>query len=250
MCEILTIKHNNKGVRFGKFDIKRAREDNPDGAGYIIFEKKGSKWFKYDFETFGKPHYSNKHKKKDSKEVGGYCGDGYYTNWYKASVSDKDYCVNRIFSKQFELKPKQMMIAHFRLSTSGHGLENTQPITKGAYTVIHNGVFGYGIRELPKNVSDTAQFTKTLKRLIYKLSNKGLKITPEVEKKAIEQLTEKVGGSFSMFIHSEKTGKIYYIKSAFTSFCNSTDGFLGTTKSTRLPLLYNEPEPKKILQVV
>lgn len=39
MCEILVVKHNDKGLKFSKEAIEGALNSNSDGAGYAIFKK-------------------------------------------------------------------------------------------------------------------------------------------------------------------------------------------------------------------
>ena len=232
MCEILTIKGNRDNIKFNKSDIEKAREYNSDGAGFVIFEKdyKKDKWFRYDLEYFKGSEDSWKSK---------------YYNFYNKNTDNnkKDFTVKRMFLKQKELKENQLMICHFRLATSGHSKKNTQPIIKDNYLVIHNGIFGF--KSLPKKLSDTAYFTEILEK-----ARKELKIkTVKQEKKMIDKVLKYAKGSYSLFIHSDFTGKLYYIKNNCTSFCQSYDNILGSTKESRLPLIYRNVIDNKLINI-
>lgn len=239
MCEILTIKGNSHSVKFRRDDIKKAREANPDGAGYVIFEKqRNGDWEVFDWETFGA-----------CAEKWNWESDYYWKYddlyWKKDKKKDKkkDFAVDRMFAKQQELAINQFMICHFRLSTSGYGLENTQPILKSNYLVIHNGIFNFP--SLPKGFSDTKFFTKRLEDTAKKKKIK----TEEEEKQAIVKVLEYAGGSYSMFIYSFRFKKLYYVKNDSTTFRTSYDGLLGSTNYNRFPVIFREEVENKLLVV-
>ena len=230
MCEILTVKGNRKGVGFTKFDIRQARDKNSDGAGYVIFEKKLKKWDVVDFETFdGIVSFYDSYAQ-------------YNPAWgCKKKKPKKDQAVNRMYQKQMELQSNQMMICHFRLSTSGHGEVNTQPILKSEYIVIHNGIFQF--KKLPMGMSDTRYFTKRLADASKKLNIR----KASDEKRLIERTLDYAGGSYSVFIYSFRTRKLYYIKNGFSSFNKSFNGLLGSTMSARFPVIVESVKDDSII---
>lgn len=172
-------------------------------------------------------------KKKDDKPL--FRNANYTPAKAPLVKSDQDAAINDIFEKQKTLVPGQMMIAHFRFSTSGHGETNTQPVLQGDYLVIHNGVLAF--KEIRVGWSDTRQFAY----LLNEKSKKVASMKPKKEKKMIEELLTKTGGSYSIFIYSFRTKQLYYMKNKSTSFGWAYGRILGSTKSARFPMYY-EPE--------
>lgn len=161
----------------------------------------------------------------------------------KYEADKKDKAIDAIFNKQFQLKPRQIMITHFRLATSGRTAENTQPILEGDYMVIHNGIFGY--KSEPKGMSDTRYFT-------HKLHNaaKGEKrMTEKKEALLIEKLLKEAGGSYSVFIYSFKTGQLHYYKSDYASFHYNNNGLTGCTKEYKLPKMSYAAAKKEVVRL-
>lgn len=193
----------------------------------------------YDFEKF---EIAEVEEDEDDNET-------YEDHTAKASIGfttkteDKDDAVETIFERQKKMKSGQMMIAHFRLSTSGHTHENTQPILNGDYIVIHNGVFGY--HSEPAGYSDTRYFSEKLKNE----SKKYETISPKTEQKIIEKLLDKAGGYYSIFIYSFRTGQIYYYKSSYASFSWAYNGLMGATRSERFPIRHYSAQAKEVIRL-
>jgi len=160
---------------------------------------------------------------------------------YEADKKDK--AIDAIFNKQFQLKPRQIMITHFRLATSGRTAENTQPILEGDYMVIHNGIFAY--KSEPKGMSDTRYFTHKL----HSEAKKEKKMTEKKELLLIEKLLKDAGGSYSVFIYSFKTGQLYYYKSDYASFYYNNNGVTGCTKEYKLPKMSYAAANKEVVRL-
>jgi len=135
------------------------------------------------------------------------------------------------------------LISHFRFSTSGFSENNNQPITTKDYIVIHNGIFSF--YKLPFGLSDTAFFAKILQKRSKNLGKKDI----NEEKELIKKLLKSVNGSFSIFIYSKKTKKLYYIKNYLTSFSFCYNGLLGSTNSSRFPVLTQKVKADKLMEI-
>ncbi len=168
---------------------------------------------------------------------------GFVASREKENVEVDEQTLNAIFERQKRMKAGQMMITHFRLSTSGHTHDNTQPILNGDYITIHNGIFAY--KSEPAGYSDTRHFSELLKNESKKLQ----RITPKAEQKIIEKLLKEAGGYYSIFIYSFKTGQIYYYKSRYASFSWSYNGLMGATKESRFPIKYYSAQEKEVIKL-
>lgn len=279
MCEILVTRGG--GCTFERSAYQGARDSNPDGAGYALFQKGvDGKWevanigtFEakpYTYGTYGsygdtpvynhlKDEYSSYAewaeeqemlKASEQEEQGGweewdespFRTAGYQkqnslllpkttqTTKSKKHKKDRDTCVTDLWEMNEELKEDQILVAHFRMATSGGVVEhNTHPIVEGDYLVIHNGVFGY--TELTVGKSDTRKFTELLKDEAKRCKIK----TSKDEQKLIERLLKEAGGYYSIFIYSWRTSGLYYYKSAAASFYWNEDGSLGSTPGSSVP---------------
>jgi len=239
MCEILTIQGNSQNIHFGKNEIKEARENNPDGAGYVIFDRDGKGGYAInDFATFGICETGWRYYAYDDI----FCRFGDTFDSKKDKKNKKDEAVKAIFEKQCQLKCDQFMICHFRLATSGYGGENTQPILKTDYLVIHNGIFSF--YNIPKKMSDTKFFADKMEQMARKIGI-GEKDTKK-ENKLIGKMLKYAGGSYSMFIYSHITKRLYYVKNNSTSFFWSFDDILGSTREDRFPRFVKKAVENKL----
>lgn len=195
----------------------------------------------YDSETYEqeKEYFKSVLSKKDFLEI--YPEEKKTPIGFQVSQNDSDECIDKIYDRQKQLKAGQMMITHFRMSTSGHSHDNTQPILNGDYITIHNGIFAY--KSEPAGFSDTRYFSEQLKNESKKIA----KITRKEEQKIIEKLLKKAGGSYSIFIYSFKTGQVYYYKSDYASFSWAYNGLMGATKSTRFPIKCHDAQRKELI---
>jgi len=271
MCEILVTRGNKAGHCFGSEAYKYARAGNPDGAGYVILEKDGARWevvgmetyaekpsaysgrtYSYGGHTFESPAYwqdeeyykemypeaygiDKKKKGKKQEQIGFNFRTGGYT-------PEVDSCIGDMYDKNSELKPNQIMIAHFRLATSGGVVtHNTHPIVVGNYMVIHNGIFGY--EKLPAGDSDTKHFAYLLNEAYKKKTLSHYR----QEQKIIERLLGEAGGYHSIFVYSWKTGRLYYYKSETASFQYDQSGLLGATNADRFPIMITEAKTAQVL---
>jgi hypothetical protein len=170
-----------------------------------------------------------------------------YEHYEKSKVvngfvyTKEDEAVEAIYNRQLKLKDGQLMIAHFRMATSGHTHDNTQPILAGDYITIHNGIFSYS--KMYKGYSDTRYFSEKLKEGSKKLR----KVNKKTEQALIEKLLDEAGGSYSIFIYSFKTGQIYYYKSQWASFNWAYNGIMGSTKESRFPVRYQSAQRKEVV---
>jgi hypothetical protein len=178
---------------------------------------------------------------------------------YNSALDDR--CIDEIVAIQENLTPGQILVVHFRYATSGVTVqENTHPIETENYLVIHNGVFGYDKKSLPKGFNDTRLFANKVS-----LRAKQMGIGPgneEGEREMIASLLEEAGGYYSTFIYSLLTKQLYYFKSKVTArFFWDASGLLGATRDTRFPhtiydardiILKPHPSylPKKIKPIV
>jgi len=219
MCEIYYIKKTgenaNQFLQQNKQAIiqtlKNSYAINNDGAGYL---------------------YINNGDKYEVKKV------------YKHQPS----FINQIYSKMLSLNNSDQLIVHFRASTSGFSHKNTQPIEKNKYIVIHNGILtnslnryddyddddyddndyndnwiknngtwiqnGVRTRQLGFNTIKSNQLDKSDTMLF----------TEKLEKTSnIIKALEGFFGSYSMFIYSKKTKKLYYTKNESTNFAFKYD---------------------------
>ncbi|HLN19365.1 MAG TPA: hypothetical protein VK255_04335, partial [Patescibacteria group bacterium] len=139
----------------------------------------------------------------------------------------KDFIIDDIMEHQDALGSNQIMLVHFRTATSGKNGANTQPIDFGNYVVIHNGVLsGEALRELDKDtkevLSDTALFTRAISAKMDNVLENNLKnnktVKPKLEKRIITRQINTLSGSYSIFIYSRITKRLYYYKNDRTSF--------------------------------
>lgn len=140
--------------------------------------------------------------------------------------------ISRLYEKQLDLEEDQVMLMHFRNATIGYGEKNTQPIVRGNFLVIHNGVFSKMGNYLN---SDTTEFTIHLDQEYDKAKVK----TKFEEKKVVDRVVKEVTGWYSMFIYSWKTGRIYYYKDG-ASFHEINNGLLMSTREARFPSIVGE----------
>jgi hypothetical protein len=161
-----------------------------------------------------------------------YTYKGKEPSYYEKKCNAEAAAVDELYKKQQELQKNQLMIMHFRTSTSGHGTENTQPIMKGNFMVIHNGVFT-GAGNI--NASDTAMITEKLDKL-YEVAN--IKTNKE-EETFITRFLEITEGWYSTFIYSLKTKKLYYYRKG-ASFYSAHGGLMLSTKESRFPTAVRE----------
>ena len=141
----------------------------------------------------------------------------------------KTALIDELMTKQSALKENQAMITHFRIATSGKNGKSTQPIIYGDYAVIHNGIFkDIGDYDL----SDTFQFTK----MIHDKCQNIKKFNQKKEKATITRTLNGIGGSYSIFIYSWRTKRLYYYKSDFASFSwYNSKMEMGATSTNRFP---------------
>lgn len=163
-----------------------------------------------------------KEKKKETQPIK--AGKEWESPW-------QDECAKKLCSLQENLTDDNLLITHFRMSTSGRNIQdNTHPVISEDYLVIHNGVFGFD--KLPAGKSDTRHFVDTLTE-----KSKFLGITtPKKEQKLIERILKQAGGYYSIFIYSWKTKKLYYYKDEKASFYWDVSGLLGSTRQIRFPV--------------
>lgn len=288
MCEILVTKGG--GSHFERSAYQGARDANPDGAGFVLFQKGiDGKWEVADMGTYdAKPYSYNSYSYYDAYggrynpskneyssyeewaeeqeflKTKGFESDKDWEDWEEAPFrtsgyqtpvckknsqtslflpkpKEKDTCVTDLWEMNEDLKNDQILVAHFRMATSGGVFEhNTHPIVEGDYLVIHNGVFGY--TELPVGKSDTRKFTELLKDESKRTKIKNTKD----EQKLIDKLLKDAGGYYSIFIYSWRTSELYYYKSKMASFYWNADKSLGSTKQTRFPVVYEEANSVKM----
>lgn len=143
--------------------------------------------------------------------------------------------IDKFYTRQENLTDNQLIIMHFRIATSGKsGDESTQPVVTPNYTMIHNGILS-GMGNATK--SDTLEFCELIDEQISKISRR--KLTPTIEKRIITTEINKLTGSYSMFIYSHLTKKLYYYKNTIASFTwYNKQKTLGATKHLRFPNSY------------
>lgn len=146
----------------------------------------------------------------------------------------KDTIIDEFMELQDNLEKNQLLLMHFRIATSGKNGKNTQPIEKENYIVIHNGIF---TAKGDEKMSDTAEFTKDISNKAKKIKN----LTPKKEKSIITREINSLSGSYSIFIYSKLTGRLYYYKNEKTNFSwIDPDQTLGATCAYRFPNNYQE----------
>ena len=275
MCEIFSIRANKKGVGFNIEAFEGARASNPDGAGFVIFEK--DRYNKFDLiemqvlepkpkVMYQEYYYQNfddltpglddlaeldlsspvaraykRQKEQQAQTIGFHMKGGKHKKKKQLKqvypVVQPDAIPELLFDKQNKLKANQFMVAHFRFATSGGVTgENTHPIVCGEYLVIHNGVFGY--ENIPEGMSDTRLFCSILQSTAKRTKAN----TPAKEQKLIKRLLEAAGGYYSVFVYSFKTRTLFYFKSEFASFQHDQSGLRGSTKESRFPIVILPPK--------
>jgi hypothetical protein len=236
MCEILVTRGQR---RFSCEAYEGAESKNDDGAGVLILQKKKDRQWLLEDLTHFPPEYVTKTAGNwegmepgygDDEMESGYGDDGMEPSWntfgggvWGPPYTQKIKHAGAIYEKQKKLKKDQIMIAHFRFATSGHSVQNTQPIVDGRWVVVHNGVFGYS--DIPEGLSDTAHF-------VWKLEKKTKKMGSE--EKAIDATLAQAGGYWSVFLYSTATQRLYYRISDQASFYWQRG--LGSTKTARFPI--------------
>lgn len=115
----------------------------------------------------------------------------------------------------YRIKNLEWIISHQRLATSGEGISNIHPhilkIRGKRYYFFHNGVFnGLGTTL----TSDSKEFFLQFKKNLEEMSK--TKITANKELTALKKTIEQHSGTFSCFLYSTRTEKLYYWKEAGT----------------------------------
>ena len=225
---------------------KKKKKQNPLGFINVDFlDTKSDKDKEADYYEDIQDYYSGYHY---SKERGSYEKAPLTSGsvWYKNQGNEREAqkmadvdmeaiktaLIDELMTKQENLKENQAMITHFRFATSGKNGKSTQPIIYGDYAVIHNGVFGQ-LGDV--DYSDTYQFTK----MIHDKTRKMREVTEKKEKAAIKKVLAAINGSYSIFIYSWHTKRLYYFISPYASFnWYSNKMELGATSTLRFPNKY------------
>jgi len=142
------------------------------------------------------------------------------------TTPDKEI-VESLYAAQQRLAANEVIIMHFRRTTSGPGAKNTQPIVGNRFVAIHNGVFsGLGDHEQ----SDTSEFVSNLEKLYEVAALRG----KAKEKAFLEAYLETIGGWYSIFFYSIITKQLYYFRNgaSFYSYENET---MYATNKERFP---------------
>jgi len=191
---------------------------------------------------------SIKKSKRDKKNVSDFIG-----NTYVAFLNNSDMeglyvsATNSIYKSKakqsFEgledvMAESNVLLYHARLSTSGFGFKNCQPIKLGNYVFLHNGIFNINP---PARKSDSVCFFEEMYKNILELNN-----VKDAFKETYKKLIKnEFYNSYSLAIYDIENKLLHYIKNGVTNilmYKNSDEIILSTSKiATQMDYTMLEP---------
>jgi len=142
---------------------------------------------------------------KDNSDGNGHSID------YKSPIVSNEKMIYRVVNF------REYFLNHCRLSTSGFGIENHQPIESENFIIAHNGVLNNSDieTELKKRTIKIKDDYSDTKAYLYILEDEYMKTKNTVT--AIKNTIEKISGTYSIVLIDKNAKKIYYFKESTTN---------------------------------